>query len=256
MVNTNNTSFGFEDIPTEEKVARVRGVFDRVASKYDVMNDVMSGGLHRLWKDAMVARACPQPAEVIIDMAGGTGDIAHRLHDRVERTRIRRGGDEAKIHICDINHDMLYAGLKQDAGSPYADMPRLQMNAEHLCFPDNFANLYTIAFGIRNVTHRSRALAEAFRILRPGGRFVCLEFSHIHPSIRPVYDAYSFGFVPKAGKIITGDAAPYQYLVESIRRFPNAMAFEAEIKTAGFINVAHRKLTAGVVALHWGQKPR
>ncbi len=256
MTPPEHTSYGFQEVPIDEKTGRVRHVFARVANKYDVMNDLMSAGLHRPWKDAMVARAAPRPGEVIIDMAGGTGDISHRLHDAIERQRSRRGGEPAQIFVCDINADMLMAGVRQDTLTPYATLPRVQVNAEALGFGDASADLYTIAFGIRNVTHRAKALAEAWRVLKPGGRFVCLEFSEAHPSLRALYDRYSFAVVPKLGQLVTGDAEPYQYLVESIRRFPNAPTFEQELKDAGFERTGFRRLSAGVVALHWGTKPK
>jgi demethylmenaquinone methyltransferase/2-methoxy-6-polyprenyl-1,4-benzoquinol methylase len=246
------TSYGFQEVPARAKQGLVRSVFARVAGKYDLMNDLMSMGLHRLWKDALAFKANPQPGMTIIDMAGGTGDVARRLKKLADKAAHRRGGEPARVIVMDINADMLAAGRAR--GEDH--MEWVQANAEAMPLPDSSADMYTIAFGIRNVTHREQALAEALRVLKPGGWFYCLEFSQVHPSLRGVYDAYSFGLIPKFGQWTTGDAEPYQYLVESIRRFPKQADFAAELRAAHFVTVGFENMSAGAAALHWGQKPR
>ena len=249
MGEASTATFGFEDVPRDEKAGRVRDVFARVASRYDLMNDLMSAGLHRLWKDALADWINPQPGEVIVDAAGGTGDIARRLKARADRAQRRRGGENAHVIISDINEDMLAAGRARGEDG----LEWVIGDAEHLPFADNLANAYTIAFGIRNVTDISAVLRDARRVLKTGGRFACLEFSHIAVgALEPVYDVYSFNVIPAIGKAVAQDADSYRYLVESIRRFPDQETFAAMIRGAGFKRVTYRNLSGGVAALHTG----
>lgn len=246
--------FGFEDVPVGEKASRVRGVFDAVAGKYDLMNDAMSMGVHRIWKDLTITKLNPQPGEILIDVAGGTGDLARRFIKRADEVRERRGGQRAKAFICDINAEMLLAGIdaKKDAGM---DLTRICGNAQYLPFPDNYANAITISFGIRNVTDRDMALRDFLRVLKPGGRLFVLEFSTPSTKVlRTIYDSYSFTVIPKLGGLLANDEASYQYLVESIRKFPRQEAFADMIKDAGFSRVGYHDFTGGVAALHWGWK--
>ena len=246
--------FGFEDVPVGEKASRVRGVFDAVAGKYDLMNDAMSMGVHRIWKDLTITKLNPQPGEILIDVAGGTGDLARRFIKRADEVRERRGGQRAKAIICDINAEMLLAGIdaKKDAGM---DLTRICGNAQYLPFPDNYADAITISFGIRNVTDRDMALRDFLRALKPGGRLFVLEFSTPSTKVlRTIYDSYSFNVIPKLGGLLANDEASYQYLVESIRKFPRQEAFADMIKDAGFSRVGYHDFTGGVAALHWGWK--
>ena len=237
-------SFGYEDIPAEEKAARVGAVFSSVARKYDVMNDAMSAGMHRLWKDRFVRRVKPQPGEAILDMAGGTGDIAFRMAEA-----------GAQVTVSDINQDMLDVGIERAVKRGLDTLVWSRQNAEELTFPDRFFDAYTIAFGIRNVTHIDKALAEAYRVLRHGGRFFCLEFSTTEwPGFKEAYDIYSHRLVPKIGKAIAGDADSYRYLIESIRRFPPMPQFEAMIREAGFTQTRVEPIMGGLVAIHSGWK--
>jgi len=243
------TSFGYRTVPIEEKQGLVNRVFDSVASRYDVMNDAMSGGLHRLWKDAMVSWLAPprNPRALYrcVDVAGGTGDIAFRVAKRIDRN--------GEVVVCDINPEMLAVGRDRDARRlrPTTPCRFTAGNAECLPIPDAFADAYTIAFGIRNVSRRELALREAYRVLKRGGRFLCLEFSKVDvPVVDKVYDSYSFHVIPAMGQAIAGDADSYRYLVESIRMFPNPGRFAAEIEEAGFHNVTHRMLAGGVAAIH------
>ncbi len=243
-------SFGFEDVSREEKVARVKGVFRSVADKYDLMNDLMSAGVHRIWKANTIARLNPQPGEKLLDVAGGTGDIARAFVEAAEKTRQRRGGAPAEAIVSDINDSMLLAGLEQrgDDGLMWAC-------GDATCLPvkDNWADAVTISFGIRNVADIPAALREFKRVLKPGGRFACLEFSHMAtPTLQAAYDAYSFNVIPKLGQLVTGDKASYQYLVESIRRFPRQADFADMIRSAGFSSVSYTNYTGGVAALHMG----
>jgi demethylmenaquinone methyltransferase/2-methoxy-6-polyprenyl-1,4-benzoquinol methylase len=241
---TETASFGYEDIPAEDKVARVGAIFSNVAKRYDVMNDAMSGGMHRLWKDRFVARVRPQPGEAILDMAGGTGDIAFRMAKR-----------DAHVTVSDINQDMLDVGMERAEKRGLTGLDWSCQNAETLSFGDRTFDAYTIAFGIRNVTHIDRALAEAHRVLKFGGRFYCLEFSTTQwPGFAQVYDAYSHHVVPKIGKVIADDADSYRYLIESIRRFPPMPAFAAMIREAGFVRVKVEPILGGLVAIHSGWK--
>ena len=240
------THFGYQQVGEDEKESMVKGVFNSVASKYDIMNDLMSAGLHRLWKNDMVAMLSPRPGMNILDVAGGTGDIAFRMREAAD----------CHITICDINQQMLEEGRNRAIDKNLLiGLEWVTGNAESLPLPSNHFDAYTIAFGIRNVTHIDKALEEAHRVLKIGGRFVCLEFSHLtHPLLQKGYDAYSFAAIPKIGKWVTGDSASYQYLIESIRQFPKQEAFAAMIKKAGFANVQYRNLTQGVVAIHSGRK--
>lgn len=250
MVQHDQTvSFGFEEVAPAEKTRRVRDVFERVAFRYDLMNDLMSGGLHRLWKDALADRLNPQPGERILDMAGGTGDIARRLKARAERAAGRRGGPHAEILVGDINTEMLSAGrAKGEDGLCW-----LAANAEQLPLPDACLDAFCISFGIRNVTDIPKALREARRSLKRGGRFVCLEFSRLAvPALDPVYDAFSFQVIPAVGKLVARDEAAYRYLVESIRRFPDQETFAAMLGEAGFTRVRFSNFAGGVAALHTG----
>jgi demethylmenaquinone methyltransferase/2-methoxy-6-polyprenyl-1,4-benzoquinol methylase len=236
-------SFGFRDVRATEKASMVRGVFDSVASKYDVMNDAMSFGMHRLWKSAMIDWLNPRPGMSILDVAGGTGDIALKC--------MERGAD---VTVFDINYAMLSEGRDKrfDEGIT-TGLSWINGDAEALPFADASMDAYTIGFGIRNVTHIPAALKEAHRVLKPGGRFLCLEFSHVVvPGFDAVYDAYSFYLIPHIGQMIAGDADSYRYLVESIRRFPDQETFADMIRDAGFGRVSYRNLSGGIVALHSG----
>eukprot|EP00944_MAST-04C_sp_MAST-4C-sp1_P014824 g14824.t1 len=265
------THFGFRDVEKKQKEDLVRGVFDSVADNYDVMNDLMSGTLHRYWKDEFVNTLHPLPGMQIIDVAGGTGDVAFRMHDMIRKKARRdiiekRGMEDEdsanasgdKIVVCDINTEMLRVGEDRAIKRGYdvvANMNFVEGNAENLPFENDTFDAYTIAFGIRNVTNIDKALAEANRVLKKGGRFMCLEFSRVENDIlRQVYDTYSFNVIPKVGEMVTKDRESYQYLVESIRKFPDQETFENMIKLAGFKFVSHRNFTNGVVAMHSGFK--
>ena len=241
---TDTVSFGYADIDPADKTARVGDVFARVARRYDLMNDLMSGGLHRGWKDAFVRMVRPRPGEAILDMAGGTGDIAFRL-----------AAAGASVTVADINPAMLDEGLARAAKRGLTELVWREENAEALTFPAAHFDAYTIAFGIRNVTDIAAALAEAHRVLRWGGRFYCLEFSTTEwPGFGRLYDAYSHRVMPQIGKYVARDEAAYRYLVESIRRFPDMAAFRTMIETAGFARVAVRPILGGLVAVHSGWK--
>lgn len=244
-------TFGFRDVDPAEKPSLVRGVFDRVASRYDLMNDLMSGGVHRLWKDATAARLNPQPGEVIVDCAGGTGDMARRFARMARRAQERRGGPDASVMIVDYNAEMIMAG--RDKGSE-PEITWSVGDAQRLPLPDACADAYVISFGIRNVTDISKALSEARRVLKPGGRFLCLEFSRpTTEALRAAYDAYSFKVIPEIGARVANDRESYKYLVESIRRFPDQKTFAALIKDAGFSQVGWTNYSGGVAALHTGR---
>ena len=237
-------SFGYEEVSPEEKTERVGSVFSSVARKYDIMNDAMSGGMHRLWKDRFVRRVKPRPGEAILDMAGGTGDIAFRMAER-----------GASVTVSDINQDMLDVGIERAMERGLDGLVWSRQNAEELTFGDKFFDAYTIAFGIRNVTHIDKALAEAHRVLKYGGRFFCLEFSTVEwPGFKEVYDVYSHKLVPKIGQAIAGDADSYRYLIESIRQFPSMPAFEQMIRDAGFVRTKVEPIMGGLVAIHSGWK--
>ena len=245
-MSNSTASFGFRDVPEAEKESLVREVFSSVAQKYDLMNDLMSAGVHRLWKDAMVEWLNPRPGWSVLDVAGGTGDIAFRIADLV-----RARGGEAKITVCDINDDMVREGVRRADAKCERAITWLAGDAEALPIPDSSMDAYTIAFGIRNVTHIDRALAEARRVLKPGGRFLCLEFSRVQaPGLDAFYEAYSMNVLPRLGKLVAGDADAYRYLAESIRRFPPQTAFAKMIEKAGLARVKVRNLTGGVAAMH------
>ncbi|MFA5963261.1 MAG: class I SAM-dependent methyltransferase [Sphingomonas sp.] len=241
---TDTVSFGYEDIAPDEKTRRVGGVFTSVAASYDLMNDAMSGGMHRLWKDRFVRRVQPRAGETILDMAGGTGDIAFRL---------AKSG--ASVTVADINPAMLDVGIERAAKRGIDGLVWSEANAETLQFPDRFFDVYTIAFGIRNVTDIPRALREAHRVLKRGGRFFCLEFSTtLWPGFAEIYDTYSHKIVPKVGKLLAHDEDSYRYLIESIRRFPDMPTFELMIGEAGFIRTRVEPMLGGLVAIHSGWK--
>lgn len=244
MTDEQKTHFGFEEIPEAEKASRVRGVFSSVAARYDLMNDLMSGGVHRLWKNHLVDWLAPQPGIELLDLAGGTGDIAFRVLERVRR--------DGHATICDMTEEMLIEGAARAEKRGLA-LDWVRGDAMALPFADGSFDAATIAFGIRNVTRPEVALAEIFRVLRRGGRFICLEFSQpAIPAIEWLYDRYSFNVIPALGQAVTGDRASYQYLVESIRRFPDPETFAGQLRTAGFDQVRVRTLSLGVVALHSG----
>jgi demethylmenaquinone methyltransferase/2-methoxy-6-polyprenyl-1,4-benzoquinol methylase len=249
-MDEDKVSFGFEDVSRDEKSRRVKGVFASVASKYDLMNDLMSAGVHRVWKANLIAKLNPQPGETLIDVAGGTGDVARAFHRRASEVAKRRGViHDALAIVADINEAMLVAGRKPGE----AHMPRVACDAARLPFPDRSCDALTISFGIRNVVEIDQALREFRRVLKPGGRFACLEFSHMtHSLLQELYDRYSFSVIPRMGEFVTGDKASYQYLVESIRRFPTQEAFAARIRDAGFSHVGYTNYSGGVAALHMG----
>lgn len=243
------THFGFRDVPLDDKQALVNDVFHSVAARYDLMNDLMSGGLHRVWKDIMVTALNPPRNDApfsLLDVAGGTGDIAFRA--------AKSAGSGFRATVCDINADMLDVGRARAAKRHLDDkITFVEGNAEALPFADRAFDAYTIAFGIRNVPRIDRALAEAFRVLRPGSRFLCLEFSMVNvPGLDRLYDLFSFKVIPPLGRAVTGDAKSYRYLVESIRKFPRPNAFAEMIQTAGFSRVSWQRLSGGIVALHSG----
>jgi len=239
-------SFGFRDVPETEKEKLVRGVFSSVAERYDLMNDLMSGGVHHLWKDAMVEWLNPQPSWHVLDVAGGTGDIAFRIADAA-----RRKGGEAEIAVCDINADMLNEGVARARAMSEQHIEWVCGDAEALPIPDTSMDAYTIAFGIRNVTHIQKALEEAYRVLKPGGRFLCLEFSRVDaPGLDALYERYSFNVLPKLGEMVAKDGESYRYLVESIRRFPPQAQFAKMIEKAGLSRVKIRNMTGGIAAMH------
>jgi demethylmenaquinone methyltransferase/2-methoxy-6-polyprenyl-1,4-benzoquinol methylase len=243
-------TFGYRDVEPGEKPGLVRGVFDSVARRYDIMNDLMSGGVHRLWKDAAAARLNPQPGEVIIDCAGGTGDMARRFARLANAARHRRGGSPARVVVVDYNQKMIEAGR---ARGDDQDIVWAVGDAQGLPLPSGAAHGYCIAFGLRNVTDIASALREARRVLRPGGRFLCLEFSRpTTEAIRRIYDAYSFSVIPAVGAAVAGDRASYEYLVESIRRFPDQARLVELMEQAGFSRASATNFSGGVCALHQG----
>jgi demethylmenaquinone methyltransferase/2-methoxy-6-polyprenyl-1,4-benzoquinol methylase len=244
-----DTHFGFETVPLADKQGMVDDVFHSVARRYDLMNDLMSGGLHRAWKDALVTAVNPPKSDrdfALLDLAGGTGDVAFRV--------VEAGGPGVRVTVCDINAEMLAVGRERAAERSHDDVVSFEQgNAEELPYPDRSFDCVTIAFGIRNVPRIDRALAEAHRVLRHGGHFLCLEFSAVDvPGFDALYDAYSFNVIPAIGRAVTGDAEAYRYLVESIRRFPRPEAFAGMMRTAGFGRVSFERLSGGIVALHSG----
>ncbi len=246
MSEQKTASFGFREVPEAEKEGLVREVFSSVAARYDLMNDLMSAGVHRIWKDAMVEWLNPRPGWRSLDVAGGTGDIAFRIADMARS----RGGDAA-VTVCDINAQMLGEGKRRAEDKNEAAIEWVCGDAEKLPVPDSFFDSYTIAFGIRNVTHIDAALREARRVLKPGGRFICLEFSKVEmPGLDTLYDAYSFKLMPKMGGWVAGDESSYRYLAESIRRFPPQEEFARMIREAGLSQVKIRNLSGGIAAMH------
>jgi demethylmenaquinone methyltransferase / 2-methoxy-6-polyprenyl-1,4-benzoquinol methylase len=243
--STERTDFGYERVTEAEKTRRVAGVFDSVARRYDLMNDLMSGGMHRLWKRFAVEQTGLRPGERVLDVAGGTGDLARLLAGRV--------GQTGQVILTDINASMLWRGRDRllDAG---VIAPAAQCNAERLPFRDAYFDCVTIGFGLRNVTRKARALHEMTRVLRPGGRLVVLEFSHVWAPLRPLYDAYSFQVLPRLGRAIAGDADSYRYLAESIRKHPSQDELKLMMAAAGLERVEYWNLSAGVVALHRGYR--
>jgi demethylmenaquinone methyltransferase/2-methoxy-6-polyprenyl-1,4-benzoquinol methylase len=241
------THFGFETIPEDAKAGKVRGVFSSVASRYDVMNDAMSLGIHRIWKDAMMDWLAPRPGQRLLDVAGGTGDISFRF--------LKRAGS-GHATVCDLTEPMLVEGRKRaEAAQMAGQLDWVVGDAMALPFADNSFDVYTISFGIRNVTRPQEALAEAYRVLKPGGRLMVLEFSKIPtPALQWAYDRYSFNLIPAMGQLIANDRDSYQYLVESIRRFPDQESFLGMVREAGFEQAKYRNLTMGIAALHSGWK--
>ena len=241
------THFGFTEVPEHEKAGRVQGVFGSVASKYDVMNDAMSMGIHRIWKDAMMDWLAPRPNTRLLDVAGGTGDISFRY--------LKRAG-HAHATVCDLTEPMLVAGRQRAEADQMADsLDWVVGDAMALPFEDNTFDVYTISFGIRNVTRPQEALNEAYRVLKPGGRLMVLEFSQIpNELMQKVYDLYSFNIIPKMGQVIANDRDSYQYLVESIRKFPDQDTFLDMVRKAGFENAKYRNLSLGIACLHSGWK--
>lgn len=245
--------FGYKDVAASEKPALVRGVFDRVARRYDIMNDLMSGGLHRVWKDIAAARINPRPGELIIDCAGGTGDMARRLVRRSAAVADRTDGWPATVMVIDYTERMVAAGRARSPSAEDSDLRWAVGDAQALPLPDACADAYCIAFGLRNVTDIPRALREARRVLKPGGRFVCLEFTRPPTSaVRRLYDAFSFGVIPRIGAVVARDRQAYEYLVESIRRFPDQATLAGLMEQAGFSRVDVTNLSGGVCALHQG----
>jgi len=243
-------TFGYQDVDPAEKPSLVRGVFDRVANRYDLMNDLMSAGVHRLWKDAMASRLNLQPGETVIDCAGGTGDMARLYAKMARRAQERRGGPDAKVVIVDYNAEMIAAGR---AKGSEPEIVWAVGDGHRLPLPDQCADAYSIAFGIRNFTDLPTALREARRVLKPGGRFLCLEFSKpVTEALQKAYDAYSFNVIPRIGEWVVKDRASYQYLVESIRRFPDQRTFAGLIEDAGFSRAGFTNFAGGIATLHHG----
>ena len=248
MINPEKEWFGHKKVSAEEKTRLVRDVFDSVADKYDLMNDLMSGGVHRLWKDRFVRMIRPRPEWRYLDVAGGTGDIAFRIK--------KAANPAAPITIFDLNAEMLEVGRNRAIDRGWIDgFEWVTGNAENLPFPDNSFDVYTIAFGLRNVTRIDTALAEAHRVLKPGGRFFCLEFSRVEePFLAKIYDAWSFRAIPRIGQVVAKDRKSYQYLIESIRKFPKQAELTRRMERAGLGNSRFTNLSFGTVAVHQGWK--
>lgn len=248
MQNPEKEWFGEKHVTPEEKTGLVRGVFDSVADKYDLMNDLMSGGLHRLWKDRLIRQIRPRGSIDCLDVAGGTGDIAFR---------IKNAAPQSKIKVFDLNPHMLSVGQDRAVDRGYLkDFEWVTGNAEKLPFPDESFDVYTIAFGLRNVTHIDTALKEAARVLKPGGRFFCLEFSPVQtPILGKIYDLYSYNVIPRIGKLVANDSESYQYLVESIRKFPSPRNLTRRMGDAGLVQSRYSLMSGGIVAIHQGVRP-
>ena len=245
--SADTTHFGYKTVSVDEKAGHVKGVFDSVASRYDVMNDLMSVGLHRLWKRFTISEATIRPGQSVLDLAGGTGDLAIKF--------ARQVGDAGHVVLADINHAMLEQGRRRlvDAGIA-GNVSIIQVDAENLPFADRSFDCITIAFGLRNVTHKDAALQAMFRVLKPGGKLMILEFSRPHAGLRPAYDLYSFKVLPVIGKLVANDAESYQYLAESIRMHPDQETLLDMLRAAGFERCRYHNLAAGVVALHVGYR--
>lgn len=239
------THFGFENIRESDKVKRVAGVFDSVATRYDLMNDLMSAGLHRVWKAFTIERAAIQEGARVLDIAGGTGDLAKAF--------AKKAGKTGQVWLTDINRAMLSVG-RDNLNNQGMLLPVAQCDSEQLPFPDNYFDCVSVAFGLRNMTHKDKALSEMYRVLRAGGRLLVLEFSQIYKPLAPLYDLYSFKIIPKIGEMIAGDADSYRYLAESIRMHPDQETLKDMIKKTGFDRVDYYNLTFGIVALHRGIK--
>ncbi|WP_298859049.1 bifunctional demethylmenaquinone methyltransferase/2-methoxy-6-polyprenyl-1,4-benzoquinol methylase UbiE [uncultured Sulfitobacter sp.] len=241
------THFGAQTIPEEEKAGKVRALFSDVANKYDVMNDVMSMGIHRIWKEAMMDWLAPRPGQKLLDVAGGTGDVSFKF--------LKRAG-QGHATVCDLTEGMLIEGRKRAEAEAMQDsLDWVVGDAMDLPFEDNTFDVYTISFGIRNVTRPQEALNEAYRVLKPGGRIMVLEFSQLpNPMMQKAYDLYSFNVIPRMGQMIANDRDSYQYLVESIRNFPDQDTFLGMVRSAGFENAKYRNMTMGIAALHSGWK--
>jgi len=244
-MSDNTTHFGFQTVEEREKASRVRGVFDSVASRYDVMNDLMSGGLHRLWKTFTIAQSGVREGSRVLDIAGGTGDLSLAFAKRV--------GQRGQVWLTDINNAMLTRGRDRLTDRGYR-VPALQCDAEKIPFPDNYFDCVTVAFGLRNMTHKDQALAEMTRVLKPGGRLLVLEFSKVWEPLAPAYDFYSLQILPRMGQLVANDAESYRYLAESIRMHPDQETLKGMLEAAGLSRVDYFNLTAGVVALHRGFK--
>lgn len=244
-MNDHKTHFGYQTVDEDEKAGRVAGVFHSVAKNYDVMNDVMSGGLHRIWKHFTITTAPVRKGDKVLDIAGGSGDLS--------RGWARRVGRSGEVWLTDINSSMLTVGRDRLLNEGLA-LPVALCDAEKLPFPDNYFNLVSVSFGLRNMTHKEVALAEMYRVLQPGGTLLVLEFSHVFKPLKPVYDLYSFKMLPLMGKLIAKDADSYQYLAESIRMHPDQETLRKMMLDVGFDSVNYHNLTAGVVALHKGVK--
>ena len=248
-------SFGFEEVTESEKVERVKSVFRSVAGQYDLMNDLMSAGVHRLWKHDTMNRINPQPGERHLDVAGGTGELARLFMDLADAAGRRRGvSDPARATVCDINNAMLDAGKARKDNAKYGDrLDWVCADGQNLPYSDRSFDAVTVSFGIRNFADRAAGLREFRRVLKPGGRLGVLEFSHMTaPLLQNAYDTYSFNVIPQIGSLVTGDRESYQYLVESIRQFPDQEAFKAEVKGAGFSNVSVTNFSGGIATLHFG----
>lgn len=248
MKNPESTWFGEKSVDPTQKTDLVLDVFHSVANKYDLMNDLMSAGTHRIWKERFVSMIRPRADQVFLDVAGGTGDIAFKIRKKI--------GQKADITICDINESMLKVGQDRAIDQGYLnEFEFLVANAESIPLPDNSIDVYTISFGLRNVTHIDKALEDAYRTLKPGGCFYCLEFSHVeNPVLAKLYDAYSENIIPKIGELVANDAESYKYLVESIRKHPNQESLKKRMLDAGFDEAKYMNMSGGIVAIHKGTK--